>query len=171
MEDWSQHLVNELSKVAQQLDEQLIRPTEQWLEEIADRFLEISDQWVGNTENRESPPHDAQYSELESFLDRLNQTVEPMERSLNQQVDEVVAQFDQVLAPLVSGLSSLDQWLENVSTPLNNTVEPILQNYPACVGCRNFYGQAHGGNTLVCAMHPFGPEDRQQCLDWESVYH
>jgi hypothetical protein len=55
MEDWSQHLVNELGKVAHQLNEQMVRPTEQWLEDIADWFIEISDQWVGNTENREPP--------------------------------------------------------------------------------------------------------------------
>jgi hypothetical protein len=170
MEDWSRELLDELSKTASQIGEQLIQPTEQWLDEMADRFLAASDQLIRRTEDWENQLHDALYPDLESFLDRLNETVEPLGRSLNHQVDEVVTQLDQVLAPLVNGLSTLDQWFENISIPLNSTVEPLLQNYPACVGCRNFYGQAHGGNTLVCAIHPFGPEDRQQCLDWESIY-
>ena len=171
MEDWSRQLLNELSKTVHQLGEQFVQPTEQWLDEMTERWVEVSDNLVDSVENLGNQLQDGLYPELNVFFDSLKQVVEPLERSLNQQVDGVVAQLDQVLALLVNGLSSLDQWLEEVSTPLNNTVEPILQNYPACVGCRNFYGQAHGGNTLVCAMHPFGPEDQQQCVDWESVYH
>jgi hypothetical protein len=38
------------------------------------------------------------------------------------------------------------------------------------VGCRNFFGETHGGNTLVCAMHPFGPDEDRHCPDWEGFY-
>ncbi|MEO1399688.1 MAG: hypothetical protein AAFV72_00350 [Cyanobacteria bacterium J06635_1] len=36
-----------------------------------------------------------------------------------------------------------------------------------CDTCRNHYGQTHGGNILVCAIHPYGPEG-QSCKDWEG---
>ncbi|HSM80256.1 MAG TPA: hypothetical protein VLS96_01155, partial [Nodosilinea sp.] len=85
-------------------------------------------------------------------------------------LDEVADQLNEILGPLVTGLSGIDQWFEEVSGPINSTVEPLLQNYPACVGCRNFCGQSYGGNTLVCAMHPFGPEEERHCPDWESVW-
>jgi len=34
---------------------------------------------------------------------------------------------------------------------------PVLPK--GCHGCEDYFGQTHGGNQLVCAMHPFGPEE------------
>lgn len=28
-----------------------------------------------------------------------------------------------------------------------------------CHGCKDYFGQTYGGNQLVCAIHPFGPEE------------
>lgn len=36
-----------------------------------------------------------------------------------------------------------------------------------CQGCINYYGKEHGGNMLVCAIHPSGI-DGDTCLDFEG---
>jgi hypothetical protein len=35
---------------------------------------------------------------------------------------------------------------------------------PACVGCVDYYGVFHGGNRLICGIHPFGVES-DTCTD------
>lgn len=35
---------------------------------------------------------------------------------------------------------------------------------PSCQGCINYYGETHGGNKLICAIHPSGV-DGDTCLD------
>ncbi|MBO3462116.1 hypothetical protein G7B40_031055 [Aetokthonos hydrillicola Thurmond2011] len=37
--------------------------------------------------------------------------------------------------------------------------------YSHCQNCQNFHGQAYGGNTLVCAIHPYGWQD-ENCPDF-----
>jgi len=44
-----------------------------------------------------------------------------------------------------------------------------LQRSRPCAACRYYYGASPGGNLLVCAVHPAGPED-ELCRDWESKY-
>lgn len=46
-------------------------------------------------------------------------------------------------------------------------VEPTAEQHPACRGCQNYHGEIHGGNLLVCGMHPYGVED-ETCQDWEG---
>jgi len=46
-------------------------------------------------------------------------------------------------------------------------VEPTTERHPACRGCHNYHGEIHGGNLLVCGMHPYGVED-ETCPDWEG---
>jgi hypothetical protein len=36
-----------------------------------------------------------------------------------------------------------------------------------CTDCRYYYGQYYGGNLLVCAIHPYGP-DGDSCHDWQD---
>ncbi|MEM9976678.1 MAG: hypothetical protein AAF808_03520 [Cyanobacteria bacterium P01_D01_bin.2] len=36
-----------------------------------------------------------------------------------------------------------------------------------CRTCGYYFGEAHGPNTLVCALHPSGPEG-DTCPDWEE---
>lgn len=38
---------------------------------------------------------------------------------------------------------------------------------PYCRNCTYFYGKTHALGALVCAVHPYGPED-EHCPDWES---
>jgi hypothetical protein len=45
---------------------------------------------------------------------------------------------------------------------------PTPQVPRLCVSCRHLYGRMHGGVTLVCAMHPTGP-DGDACGDYERI--
>jgi hypothetical protein len=36
----------------------------------------------------------------------------------------------------------------------------------ACKKCQHYHGKEYGGNLLVCAMHPHGPE-KERCEDFE----
>lgn len=37
-----------------------------------------------------------------------------------------------------------------------------------CEGCRNYFGETHGGNRVICGIHPFGAEG-DRCGDWEGA--
>jgi hypothetical protein len=36
-----------------------------------------------------------------------------------------------------------------------------------CDGCCNYFGETHGGNRIICGIHPFGA-DGDRCGDWEG---
>lgn len=44
-----------------------------------------------------------------------------------------------------------------------------LERSRPCSACKYYYGGSPGGNCLVCAVHPYGPEE-DYCRDWESKY-
>jgi hypothetical protein len=170
MDDWSKQFWNSFGDALQQFTDQIGQDTERWLYELTGQLGEASDTFVATTDRWAEQVQDALAPEIDRIVDEINRTVEPLGNTVDEQLDEVADQIDRTIGPvLTTFIAGLDQWMEALSAPINSTVEPILQNYPACVGCRNFYGQNHGGNTLVCAMHPFGPED-EQCVDWESLW-
>lgn len=35
-----------------------------------------------------------------------------------------------------------------------------------CEGCRNHHGQVHGGNLLVCGIHPYGWDGEERCPEF-----
>ncbi len=93
---------------------------------------------------------------------------------LLQEVDDITVEIDAALdvwfQPLWSWLEGVDEQVEQASRPFVQTVTPVLQDHPACAGCRNYHGEAYGGQFLVCAIHPFGV-DEPNCPDWESVWN
>jgi len=170
MDDWSKQLWNLYGDAVQGFTEQMSHDTEQWFNDLTEQLGEASDAFLHATDQWADQVQDALAPEIDRIVDEINRSVEPLVDPVDRQLDDMVDQLDQAIGPvLTTSMAGLVQWFEEVSSPINSTVEPILQNYPACVGCRNFYGQTYGGNTLVCAMHPFGPDD-EQCPDWESVW-
>lgn len=98
--------------------------------------------------------------------------------------EDIAAQIESAIAPELANLDAeLDPWLESIlqaftgleaslneaAEPVSHTLEPMLNEHPACVGCRHYHGQMYGGNVLVCAMHPYGWET-ETCPDWESSW-
>ncbi|PSR19240.1 hypothetical protein C8255_03235 [filamentous cyanobacterium CCP3] len=170
MDDWSKQFFNAFGTAVQDFTQQLSEDTERWLDDFTEQLVHASDALIQTTDQWAEQVQEAIDPEIDRIVDELNHVAAPWRLTLNSRLDDVVDQLDEILGPLVTGLSGVDQWFEEVSSPINSTVEPLLQNYPACVGCRNFCGQTYGGNTLVCAMHPFGPAEERHCPDWDSVW-
>ena len=105
---------------------------------------------------------------LEQWADDLEQSLEPWETVLDQEVERFSEEFSEFINPLVEPLAmALASWIEAMSAPVASHVDPVLNDHPTCIGCRHYYGQAHNGHMLVCAMYPYGPE-AEHCPDWES---
>jgi hypothetical protein len=94
----------------------------------------------------------------EDWVDQFQQTTVGMENSLNSLID-----------PILEAYLGFEVTLENTIQPITHTIDPLLNNHTACVGCRNYHGQAYGGTLLVCGMHPYGWEG-EKCPDWESSW-
>ncbi len=155
MDDWSRQLGELLETAA--------RDVEQSLEQAIADTMQVADQVADDLEQQFGPV-------LDQWTERLQHTVEPLERVLDAEVERMANEVSTVLTPVVTPLvEGLETWFEAIAAPLNNTVEPLLNNHPTCVGCRHYFGQTYGGHTLVCAMHPYGAET-SHCPDWETVW-
>lgn len=55
-----------------------------------------------------------------------------------------------------------------ISAESNAQVEPRSSRFDAspkpCLGCRYYHGQHYGAHYLNCAIHPYGPEEKE-CRD------
>lgn len=81
------------------------------------------------------------------------------------------------IAAQLTHVSSYDLWqLRSSLQKAGGIIERVRENYhlrratlssqrpAACAGCRYYYGQKHGQQLLICAMHPSGPLE-SECLD------
>lgn len=162
MDDWSERLWRSLDAIAQD--------TETWLQRMGDHLAEASNAFLDATDDWADELQRSLDPEVNRLVDEINRAVEPWEEAVDAQVMDASEQINQVIDPVMDALVvSLGQWVETISAPVHSTVEPMVQNQPTCVGCRHYYGQAHGGNLLVCAMHPYGPEG-EKCPDYEAFW-
>lgn len=119
--------------------------------------------------------------EVEQFLTEVARDVGEMVDSLVEASEEVVEQMqmafeaeiephlNEFIDPILEAYLGFEISIEETAQPVIRTVEPFLNEHPACVGCRHYHGQSYGGTMLVCGMHPYGWEG-EQCPDWESVW-
>jgi hypothetical protein len=112
--------------------------------------------------------------EVEQFFLGVTETVEDffeLSEEFTEQVQNIIAtEIDQYLNELAEPLFEVYWELEEivgVEQPFPYTVEPTLEEQPACIGCCHYHGQVYGGNLLVCGMHPYG-WDGENCPDWEQ---
>ena len=118
----------------------------------------------------------AQRSEqmVEQWVDSSIEIVEIAEKSIEDNLAPALIQInEQVESALDAGEDfvhgQVTPWLERVTAPIANTINPLVQDHPVCVGCRHYHGANYGNEMLVCGMHPYGP-DEEHCPDWESVW-
>ncbi|MBE7381818.1 MAG: hypothetical protein F6J95_010455 [Leptolyngbya sp. SIO1E4] len=155
-DDWARELSEFLDSTT--------RMTEQWAEQTLKTAVDAADTLADELEKQIGPT-------LEEWADEFQQTMTPLENRLDEEIGRFSEEFTEVMTPVIVPLvDALDSWLETIATPLNQTLDPIVNEHPPCIGCRHYYGQTHGGNMLVCAMYPYGPET-EKCPDWESVWH
>lgn len=101
-------------------------------------------------------------AEAEQFLDGITGVAE----GIATEIDQVITEAIEPIVELCLGLETL---VGEATQPIVQTVQPMLEEHSACVGCRHYYGEVHGGNLLVCAMHPYG-WDSETCPDWQSTW-
>ena len=145
MDDWLKQLQQDLQEAVHSTLEQ----TEQFLDVLAEQAVDVV-----------SPVLDA----ADELADELaEQVVENISPPISQALAELETQLDPVVGSVVS-------WCEQSMAPIHQTLTPWLQNHPKCAGCSYYHGESHGGQMLVCALHPHGPEVYDECPDWESVW-
>ncbi|MEM7794383.1 MAG: hypothetical protein AAF579_08010 [Cyanobacteria bacterium P01_C01_bin.118] len=145
MEDWFKQFQEELQTAVNNTLDQ----TEQLLDGLADQTIELI-----------SPVLDA----ADEMADELaEQVVENISPPLFQALDELEQQIDPWVGSMVT-------WCEQTMAPIHQTVTPWMQNHPKCAGCSYYHGESYGGEMLVCALHPTGPEGYDECPDWDSVW-
>jgi len=143
MDDWLKQLNQTL--------EQLATETEQWVEATVEAVADVSDTLADEVETALSPM-------LTPLADELG-------RNLGQWIESVEPWAD-------AAVVNLGTWVEQATTPVNQVVDPWLQNRTRCIGCRNYHGQTYGDQDFICAIHPFGPDPEQEsCPDYEAVWH
>jgi hypothetical protein len=91
----------------------------------------------------------------------------------SQQLDAWDEQLDQMLweweAPLAEAAAWVEGTLIALMQPLAQTLDPLVMDQPACVGCKHYHGQVYNGQIFVCAMHPYGVGS-ETCPDWEAIW-
>ncbi|MDX2230377.1 MAG: hypothetical protein NW220_12115 [Leptolyngbyaceae cyanobacterium bins.349] len=122
----------------------LVEGIEQFVAEVTKDVEEAIDAWVENS--------GFWMEEVETFI--------PLE--LEQRITEV-------LDPILEAYLGFEVSVEETVQPMVNTVEPLLNDHPVCMGCRHYHGQSYNGTMLVCGMHPYGWEG-DKCPDWESFW-
>ncbi|CAA9589534.1 MAG TPA: hypothetical protein V6D03_15110 [Candidatus Caenarcaniphilales bacterium] len=101
-------------------------------------------------------------SEAEQFLDGVLEVVEEIATDIDQLLTEAIV-------PVVEICLGLETVVGDATQPIIQTVQPMIEEHSACIGCRHYYGQVHGDNLLICAMHPYG-WDEDACPDWQSTW-
>lgn len=107
--------------------------------------------------------------DFNEMMDAIVEVSEELVDQMNDATVEFEQQMTDFIDPILEAYLGFEVTLEERTRPLMHTVDPVLNNHPACVGCRNYHGQMYGGNVLVCGMHPYGWEG-EKCPDWESTW-
>lgn len=141
--------------------EETARQTEVWAEQTLQEAVDTADAIADEIEKQLRPT-------LEQWADDLSQSLEPVESVLDQEVERFSEEFSEFITPIVEPLAdAIESWVEAMAAPMVSHIEPMMNEHTACIGCKHYHGQAHGGHMLVCAMYPYGPEE-ETCPDWES---
>lgn len=147
MDNWQQDWFKAFETIASEVG-QMFEDLGRELVETTDAFFSISEEVA---------------EEMETRLVQLDQTITP-------KLDQLDEQMTEWLDPVFRGLLNVQVGLDRAAAPVTQTVEPWLNHHPVCVGCRNYYGQEHGGNLLICALHPYGVmEGAESCADKEPI--
>jgi hypothetical protein len=92
-----------------------------------------------------------------------------VQTAIDADLDELEQNLTTFFDPIREAYLGFEINLQETAQPFTSTVEPMLNNHPVCVGCRNYHGQTYGDSMLVCGLHPYGWEG-DKCPDWESSW-
>jgi hypothetical protein len=140
MEEWQTNLTDIVETVASEVEKFFTDVTE------AIDVLSVLSEEVA---------HQVQYSIATEVDQFFNDLVQP------------VLLFNDLVQPVLQSYLDFEQATFESEWPIIDSLEPSLQQQPACRGCRHYHGQIYGGNLLICGMHPYG-WDEANCPDWEG---
>jgi hypothetical protein len=103
---------------------------------------------------------------VDAFIEASEEIVEQMQTAFEAEIEPRINEF---LDPILEAYLGFEIVVEETTQPVSHSIEPFLNDHPACVGCRHYHGQAYGGTMLVCGMHPYGWEE-EKCPDWQSTW-
>jgi hypothetical protein len=103
---------------------------------------------------------------VDAFVSATEEVAEQMQIAFETEIEPRLNEF---IDPILEAYLGFELMVEDTTQPVISTVEPLLNDHPACVGCRHYHGQSYGGTILVCGMHPYGWEG-EKCPDWESFW-
>lgn len=103
---------------------------------------------------------------VDAFVELSEEISEQMQHTLIFDIEQHMNGF---VEPFLEAYLGFESAVGEATQPVTQTVEPILNQHPACVGCRHYHGQIYGGQPLICGMHPYGWEG-EQCPDWYSTW-
>lgn len=103
---------------------------------------------------------------VDEFIEASEDFVEQLEAAISPDLDQSINDF---FDPILEAYLGFDFSMDDTAQPFIHTVDPLVNEHPACVGCRHYHGQAYNGVMLVCGMHPYGWES-EECPDWQSTW-
>jgi hypothetical protein len=135
---------------------------ESWLQEFSEMmqtFVEDVEQLVTNVTKEMDKA-------IDSFIDTSEEIAQQVQNTFEFEIEPYINEF---LDPILEAYLGFEIAVEERTQPFTHTVEPMLNDHSACIGCRNYHGQAYNGIMLVCGMHPSGWDD-EKCPDWQSTW-
>ncbi|MGG6296072.1 hypothetical protein ACQ4M4_16920 [Leptolyngbya sp. AN02str] len=99
----------------------------------------------------------------EEAFERFEQAIAPSLDDFEQEVEGFVD-------PVIQLISTVEASIMQAMEPVSHTVDPIVNEHPACVGCQNYHGHSYNGEMLVCAMHPHGWTADNDCPDYDGPW-
>jgi hypothetical protein len=114
------------------------------------------------------------FTDVAKGLDEaLDACLEVSEAAIDQLSDGFLSEFEHQVSgwvdPILEAYLGFEVAVGDATQPIAHTVDPMMNDHPACVGCRHYHGQMYGENMLVCGMHPYG-WDSEKCPDWQSTW-
>lgn len=103
---------------------------------------------------------------VDDFVEASEAIADQMQTTFSTEIEPRLSEF---IDPILEAYLGFEVVVEETAQPIIHTVDPVMNNHPACIGCRHYHGQMYGGNMLVCGMHPYGWEE-EKCPDWQSVW-
>lgn len=136
---------------------------QQWWEKLEKTAIEMEEFFNGASEAAETFAEEVSETVdefIEQFQDAVAQEVDSFVRDFIDLIDETHDDFE------VNIWEDFDEFSEDSDFMGVGYQRPTAENNPACINCAHYHGRVYHDNLLVCAMHPYGWEDRN-CPDWE----
>jgi len=136
------------------------------MESWAKEFVGMLETIVDNIEQFVAEVTKDMEAAIDTWVEASEELFDHMETAIAPNLEQRINDF---FDPILEAYLGFEVTVGETVQPVMNTVEPMMNDHPTCVGCRNYHGQSYNGVMLVCGMHPSG-WDGEKCPDWESFW-